>query len=85
MVNEWLSQNGLTATKASPAGDWLQVNVTVEKANSLFDAEFATFKHLSTDTDTVRTLEYSIPASLQGHLDFVHPTITYVAHILRRT
>lgn len=84
LVNEWLSQNGLTATKASPAGDWLQVNVTVGKANSLFDAEFATFKHLSTDTDTVRTLEYSIPASLQGHLDFVHPTITFPTSLNRK-
>ncbi|ETW82604.1 serine protease S53 [Heterobasidion irregulare TC 32-1] len=84
LVNEWLSQNGLTATKASPAGDWLQVNVTVEKANSLFDAEFATFKHLSTDTDTVRTLEYSIPASLQGHLDFVHPTIIFPTSLNRK-
>ncbi|THH18975.1 hypothetical protein EW146_g2121 [Bondarzewia mesenterica] len=84
LVTEWLSKNGLTALKASPAGDWLQVNMTVEQANSLFDAEFVTFKHETTGKDAVRTLEYSIPASLQGHLDFVHPTVNFPVGLSRK-
>lgn len=76
LVNEWLSANGLTATTISPAGDWLAVSMPVSKASSLFDAEFSVFTHQQTGQQNVRTLAYSIPSALSGHLDFVHPTIT---------
>lgn len=76
MVTEWLSSNGITATTISPAGDWLSFSVPASKANSLLDADFSVFTHAETGTMLVRTLAYSIPAALQGHLDLVHPTIT---------
>ncbi|KAI0066328.1 subtilisin-like protein [Artomyces pyxidatus] len=76
-VNSWLAENGLTATTLSPAGDWLGFQTTVEHANELFDADFSTFTHDVTGEATVRTLSYSIPAALQGHLELVHPTITF--------
>lgn len=76
LVNEWLTANGLTSTTISPAGDWLAVSMTVSKASSLFDAEFSVFTHQQTGQQSVRTLAYSIPSALSGHLDFVHPTIT---------
>ena len=75
-VNAWLSANDLTATALSPAGDWLGFHTTVSHANELFDTQFTTFVHDATGTETIRTLAYSIPASLQDHLDLVHPTIT---------
>ncbi|THH10648.1 hypothetical protein EW146_g8306 [Bondarzewia mesenterica] len=83
LVNDWLAENGLKATPASPSGDWLQINISVEKANEMFDAEFTTFTHEGTGEDTVRTLAYSIPAALQGHLDFVHPTTTFPVQLNR--
>ncbi|KAI0054575.1 hypothetical protein BV25DRAFT_1816888 [Artomyces pyxidatus] len=76
-VNAWLSENGLAAKTLSPTGDWLGFQTTVAQANELFDADFSTFTHDVTGETTVRTLAYSIPASLQGHLDLVHPTITF--------
>ena len=75
-VNEWLSSNGLNATAVSPAGDWLSVTVPVSLANKLLDTQFSTFTEVKTGKKTIRTLSYSIPAALQGHLDVVHPTIT---------
>lgn len=77
-VNAWLSENGLTATPLTTAGDWLGFDVSVEKANELLDAQFSTFKHEETGDETVRTLAYSIPADLKDHIELVHPTITYV-------
>ncbi|KAI0055948.1 family S53 protease [Artomyces pyxidatus] len=76
-VTAYLSEHGLSATPFSPAGDWLSLNLTVAQANVLFDTQFSTFVHVKTGITSVRTLEYSIPAALQGHLDFVHPTITF--------
>jgi tripeptidyl-peptidase I len=77
-ITKFLSDNSLTASKVTPAGDWLSIDVTVEQANNLFGAQFDSFTRQSTGDTTVRTLEYSIPADLQGHLDFVHPTVACV-------
>ncbi|KIP04581.1 hypothetical protein PHLGIDRAFT_25524 [Phlebiopsis gigantea 11061_1 CR5-6] len=76
-VNAWLKESGLTVSATSPAGDWLTVSVPVNKANELFDADFAVYTHSDTGKQIVRTLSYSIPAELSGHLDFVHPTISF--------
>ncbi|KAI0040752.1 hypothetical protein FA95DRAFT_825963, partial [Auriscalpium vulgare] len=76
-VNAWLAENGLTATKMSPAGDWIGIQTTVEKANELFDAQFTTFTHEESGVDSIRTLEYSIPGSLKEHINLVHPTISF--------
>lgn len=76
-VNDWLSANDLTSWSLTPAGDWIAVNMTVSKANSLFDADFSEFTHESTGSTVIRTLEYSVPASLKSAISFVHPTVAY--------
>ncbi|KAI8974189.1 family S53 protease [Trametes punicea] len=76
-VNTWLAENGISAKTISPAGDWMAFEVPVSKANDLFDAEFSVFTHDQTGLQFIRTLSYSIPAELKGHLDLVHPTITF--------
>ena len=75
-VNAWLASLGLNATVLSSAGDWLGVNVSVSQANSMFGTEFQYFTHNDTGKQHIRTMQYSIPESLQGHLDLVHPTVT---------
>ncbi|PIL33241.1 hypothetical protein GSI_04691 [Ganoderma sinense ZZ0214-1] len=76
-VNDWLKENGITAMPTSATGDAFSFEVPVSKANELFGADFSVFKHDDTGVEAVRTLSYSIPAELQGHLDFVHPTVTF--------
>ncbi|KAI0367238.1 subtilisin-like protein [Pilatotrama ljubarskyi] len=76
-VNTWLRENGLTATALSPAGDWLGFQVPVSRANDMFKTNFTVFRHTGTGTETVRTLAYSLPEALQGHVDLVHPTVSF--------
>ncbi|KAH9855486.1 family S53 protease [Lenzites betulinus] len=76
-VNGWLGENGIQATTISPAGDWLSFSIPVSKANTLLGADFTVFNHTPTGNTMIRTLEYSIPADLVGHLDLVHPTTTF--------
>ncbi|KAH8111226.1 family S53 protease [Phellopilus nigrolimitatus] len=77
IVNDFLASHGVTAKSISPAGDWLAFSVPVSKAKEMFDADFFVFQHKETGKQYVRTLAYSIPTELQGHLDLVHPTITF--------
>ena len=76
-VNAWLKDSGLNASTISPAGDWLSVSIPVSQANDLLDADFAVYTHQQTGKQAIRTMSYSIPAELEGHLDFVHPTISF--------
>ncbi|RPD65197.1 family S53 protease-like protein [Lentinus tigrinus ALCF2SS1-7] len=76
-VNAWLKENDLTAISSSAAGDWISFEVPVGKANELFGTEFNVFAHKESGKEVVRTLSYSLPASLQQHVDLVHPTITF--------
>ncbi|KAF8958727.1 family S53 protease-like protein [Flammula alnicola] len=77
LVQEWLSANNITAKTISPAGDWLQFSIPTSKANTLLNADFTVFTHSQTGKQFTRTLSYSIPAALKGHVDLVHPTITF--------
>ncbi|OCH90805.1 family S53 protease [Obba rivulosa] len=84
VVNAWLAENDITATPLTPAGDWLSFSVPASKANELFDADFTVFTHESTGKQAIRTLAYSLPADLQGHIDFVHPTTVFPQFKLNR-
>ncbi|VDB87353.1 unnamed protein product [Peniophora sp. CBMAI 1063] len=76
-VQKWLSENGLESTQASPAGDWITITTTVKQANALLDADFSTFSNSQTGDAVIRTLSYSIPASLKEHVELVHPTVSF--------
>ena len=54
----------------------MSVEIDISKANEMLSAEYMTYYNPETDIETVRTLAYSIPADLKGHIDVVHPTIT---------
>jgi tripeptidyl-peptidase-1 len=76
-VNAWLKANGLEATALSPAGEWITITVPVSKANALFDADYQTFTHSDTGTQGLRTLSYSLPASLKGSIEGIHPATSF--------
>ena len=73
-VTAWLNKNNITAQTTSPAGDWMTISVPVAQANSLLDADFNEFTWDETGKTSVRTLAYSVPETLKGHLAFIYPT-----------
>lgn len=75
-MNAWLKQHDIDATPLTPSGDWLSFQVPVSKANGIFEAEFNVYTHDDTGRQTIRTMSYSIPQELQGHLTVVYPTTT---------
>ena len=77
-MNAWLGENGLSATPLTSAGNWLAIELPLNQANDLFDANFSVYTHSASGQRSIRTLSYSIPTDLVGHLDLVHPTVTCV-------
>ncbi|KZT71785.1 hypothetical protein DAEQUDRAFT_755611 [Daedalea quercina L-15889] len=76
-VNAWLTENDLQSTSLSAAGDWISVQMPASTANNLFNADFSVFTHSSTGAQVVRTLAYSVPTDLAGHIDLVYPTVSF--------
>ena len=72
-VKTWLAKNNVSAQTVSPSGDWLSIQVPVAQANDLLDAQFNEYTHETTGLTALRTMSYSVPESVKGHLDFVHP------------
>jgi tripeptidyl-peptidase-1 len=83
-VKQWLAAHNLTALPLG-YGDWFGVETTVAKASALFAANFSVFEHAGTGEKQVRTLEYSIPASLRGHLEVAHPLTRFVSPVCYQT
>ncbi|KAJ6606104.1 subtilisin-like protein [Mycena vulgaris] len=76
-ITTWLSEHGLKHTSIPSAGDWIAINVSVAQANRMFDADFSVFTHPKSSKGFVRTLQYSIPASLANHIRFVTPATSF--------
>lgn len=73
-ANAFFKENGITPTALSFAGDWLGFQLTVDKANEIFNADFQVFKHES-GAESLVTMEYSVPSDLSEHIEVVHPMI----------
>ncbi|KAA1478787.1 family S53 protease [Dentipellis sp. KUC8613] len=82
-ITSFLSAHNLTQTRLSNGKNWLNVNITAGDANTLFGANYSVFTHQETGEKVIRTLEYSIPQGLEGHVQVVHPGTTFPQHIKR--
>ncbi|EJF57619.1 family S53 protease-like protein [Dichomitus squalens LYAD-421 SS1] len=75
-INAWLQKNGVKATPGA-TNQWLNIELPVSKANALLDADFTVYKNPTTGVTAIRTLAYSVPASVQPYLDFIYPATAF--------
>ncbi|KAF7375853.1 Peptidase S53 domain-containing protein [Mycena sanguinolenta] len=60
----------------SPAGDIIKLSLTVEQAEGLFNTTFRTYSSAN-GQQMIRALNYSLPSTLQQHVLYVHPIISF--------
>jgi tripeptidyl-peptidase I len=65
--------NGLALSSLSDTNEWFQFTTTVARANELFGASYQRYTHVATGTMLMRTLAYSLPEELVGHVDTLTP------------
>ncbi|KAH9168797.1 subtilisin-like protein [Lactarius sanguifluus] len=81
LVKSWLNFHGVlpSSISVSHGGNWLTLTgVSVSKANDLLGASYQLYRHAETNETIVRTIGYSLPVALHGHVQTVAPT-TYFA------
>ncbi|KAH8678016.1 peptidase S8/S53 domain-containing protein [Xylariales sp. PMI_506] len=74
-VLQWLGDNGLAdAASVSPRGNFITVEATVSQVEKLLGTEYNAYSNEESGATILRTLEYSLPESLNGHVKMVQPT-----------
>jgi tripeptidyl-peptidase I len=70
----WLQDSNITAIKDD--SDYVLFTTSVESANKLLDTEFAWYTN-EDHQEILRTLHYSVPASIASHINFIQPTTRF--------
>ena len=86
MVTNWLASAGIDPgrIRRSQSLGWLVFNATVHEAQGLLKTEYYGYKH-SSGRPHVACTEYSIPAHIRPHVDFITPTVHFDALVPRST
>ena len=86
-VRSWLTSAGVPADRIrqSQGLSWLSFNASVEEAESLLRTKYHAWSHEETGKIHVACDEYSLPANIQEHVDFVTPSVHFDARPVSRS
>jgi tripeptidyl-peptidase-1 len=86
-VRAWLASAGVPADRIrqSQGLSWLSFNASVGEAESLFRTKYHAWTHEESGEVHVACDEYSIPANIQKHVDFVTPSVHFDARPVPRS
>lgn len=82
LVRSWLASAGITADRIRQSQDltWLHFEASVDEVQDLIQAKYHIWSHEQTGKSHVACDEYSLPAHIQEHVDFVYPSVHFDAH-----
>ncbi|KAI9439517.1 subtilisin-like protein [Lactarius indigo] len=84
LIHSWLDHHRIPSSSISVThgGSFLTVTgVSVSQANDLLSASYQLYAHAKTNETIVRTLGYSLPAVLHGHVQTVAPTTFFSSQL----
>ncbi|KAH9176106.1 subtilisin-like protein [Lactarius sanguifluus] len=87
LVNSWLEDRAISFSSVSLTlgGNWLKVIcVPVPQANDILGASYQLYQHVKTNNTVLRTVSYSLPDVLHGHIQTVVPTTHFSSPRTRR-
>lgn len=86
LVMSWLESAGLRSHASySIRGDSIIIEASVAQVEKLLDATYEPYVNSETQESVLRTLEFSLPAVLRGHVDMVQPTTFFGFRTYRST
>jgi tripeptidyl-peptidase-1 len=74
-VVAWLQDYNITSIKDD--SDWIMFQTNVETANKMLATQFQWYLDESSNTEVLRTMEYSVPQEIESHINFVQPTTRF--------
>lgn len=76
-VKSWLIDSGISEDRIrlSNSRSWLRMNLTISEAENLLKTEYQIFEHKTTTKRALAVEEYSVPAHLARHIDYITPIL----------
>lgn len=82
-VKEWLTSAGVHPDNIKhSAGGWLDFSATVGEVEDLLNTEYSKYMH-ETGKPHIACEEYSVPAHIRQHIDFITPTVHFDPKVKR--
>ncbi|KAH9029449.1 subtilisin-like protein [Lactarius hengduanensis] len=88
LVNSWLEHYDIPSSSISMTlgGNWLMVvGVSVPQANRILGASYQLYQHVETNDTVLRTIGYSLPEVLHGHILTIVPTTYFGSPLTEAT
>ena len=76
-IRAWLENCGL-GNGLSVESDWIYLTTTVEEAERLLKTKYRSYRDVDSGVKRTRALFYSVPRSVEPHLNMIHPTTSFV-------
>jgi tripeptidyl-peptidase-1 len=76
-VLSWLEQSGVEARDIQADGEWINFYASVKRAEQMMATSFKTYQsEVRPDVKKIRSLGYSVPMEVRGHIDMIQPVGT---------
>ncbi|KAH9013551.1 subtilisin-like protein [Lactarius pseudohatsudake] len=88
IVSSWLGHYNIPSSSISMTlgGNWLRVvGVSVSQANRILGASYQLYQHVETNDTVLRTISYSLPEVLHGHIQTIVPTTYFGSPLTEAT
>lgn len=74
-VVSWLQDHNITSIKDD--NDYILFQTNVKTANKMLETQFQWYLDEVSNTEVLRTMEYSVPKEIESHINFVQPTTRF--------
>ncbi|PMD53985.1 uncharacterized protein K444DRAFT_699624 [Hyaloscypha bicolor E] len=79
-VTTWLTSSGISEDRitVSNSKSWIRMDLTIAEAESLLKTEYKMYEHTESAKRSLAVDEYSVPASISKHINFITPTVQHL-------
>ena len=77
-VLDWLAMSGVETRDVHNDGEWINFYAPVKRAEQMMDTTFKTYQSAARPSiKKIRSLSYSVPKEVRGHIDTIQPTVRF--------
>ena len=77
-VMEWLAMSGVEERDVHNDGEWISFHAPVKRAEEMMSTSFKIYQSTARpDVKRIRSLSYSVPRAVVGHIDTIQPTVRF--------
>lgn len=76
-VLSWLAASGVKQSDVEDDGEWINFYAPISLAQTMLNTTFHVYGHEVAESQRIRTLQYSVPANVSGHIHMIQPTTRF--------